>query len=711
MSIDPYEPCPCGGGKKIKFCCCSDITGELERIQRMLEGDQRLACLEHVERLMDDGRDRPALLALRAMLAAGLGETEKADQAVAAFVDKCPENPNALAERALRVIATDGGHEAIIPLQRAIEACTDDIPMRVYTAISEVAQALLTDGDIVAGRGHLVLAAGVSGGKDQDIVDVLMRINAAPNIPLLLKNEPSLGPCPADAPWQNEFDSALTHAARGRFQQALDAFNELAKQAPRSPVLLKNCGLLNGWLGNTAAMAAVLHKYASLDGIPHDDAVEAEAFAQLLGENPDDDAVSVSDVTLAVNDTDRLMERLLSDQRVANLTIDVAQLATEDSPPPKGVFFLLDRPMPDTGVGLALDEIPHSHGQVAVFGKQTDREAYLSFVTAESEDFAEKFQSLADIAGDALGEEQSREELETRSRVELALTANWRLPPDTPRVERDRLLAENQRRAFLEVWPDLPFADLNGNSPRAIAKDPAYQVRLAATILRFETSSVSNDDFSFDDLRQQLGLDPLPTIDPQQLDIRRVPLARLGRVESEKLTDDQLVHAFRRAAMMSARQALTNLAREVVQRDTLGDQVDRADAFGILARLATDANESLDFTLKARDSAITAGKSPARWLLEEMELRIQRDEPTEFQRILQEVESRYLNEPGIGAALMELLSKYGFVGPDGAPVGGPSEAGGEPVQAAAESAEGGTIWTPGSEAAAGGEKPGLWTPE
>ena len=55
MTIDRYTPCPGGTGKKIKFCC-QDLLHELEGVHRMLEGDQRLACLEHVEKLFGPGR-------------------------------------------------------------------------------------------------------------------------------------------------------------------------------------------------------------------------------------------------------------------------------------------------------------------------------------------------------------------------------------------------------------------------------------------------------------------------------------------------------------------------------------------------------------------------------------------------------------------------------------------------------------------------------
>ena len=57
MSLDHYASCPCGSGKKLKFCC-SDLIGEMEKIQRMLEGNQRAACLEHVRSLRAKHADR-----------------------------------------------------------------------------------------------------------------------------------------------------------------------------------------------------------------------------------------------------------------------------------------------------------------------------------------------------------------------------------------------------------------------------------------------------------------------------------------------------------------------------------------------------------------------------------------------------------------------------------------------------------------------------
>src|SRR4029079_6578136 len=118
MPIDPSPPCPGGTGKKIKFCC-SDLVGELDKIQRMLEGDQRADCLDHIERLEGKYPARACELASKAMLEAQLGQEAKAEATLATFSQKYPDNPVALAEKATLLATKEGSLAGIGPLQEA----------------------------------------------------------------------------------------------------------------------------------------------------------------------------------------------------------------------------------------------------------------------------------------------------------------------------------------------------------------------------------------------------------------------------------------------------------------------------------------------------------------------------------------------------------------------------------------------------------------
>src|SRR5690554_6856755 len=147
MPIDPYASCPGGTGKKIKFCC-PDLTGELEKIQRMIEGDQRAACLDHIESLEAKYPDRACLLSIRAMLEAQAGQEEKSAATLARFIEKYPDNAVALAEKAALLAGRGDCLAAVAVLQDALEKCVETLPTQAYDAIGLVGQSLAAEGQL-----------------------------------------------------------------------------------------------------------------------------------------------------------------------------------------------------------------------------------------------------------------------------------------------------------------------------------------------------------------------------------------------------------------------------------------------------------------------------------------------------------------------------------------------------------------------------------
>jgi predicted Zn-dependent protease len=122
MSIEPYDPCPCGTGKKVKFCCCRDIANDMARAVRALDADQRVAALDQLNRLLARHGDRPALLALKVEAQMGLGDWESVEQTVAALSAAAPDSPTALAQAALTAANRGDCEAAVRSLQQAIEA-------------------------------------------------------------------------------------------------------------------------------------------------------------------------------------------------------------------------------------------------------------------------------------------------------------------------------------------------------------------------------------------------------------------------------------------------------------------------------------------------------------------------------------------------------------------------------------------------------------
>ena len=706
MPLDQYSPCPCGTGKKVKFCC-PDLLAELNKVERMIEGDQRIACLDFVNGLLAKHPDRACLLAAKTAVLGELGRTEEVGQTVEHFLAKHPQNTVALAESALVLAAEKGLPAAIERLQEALEVCDRSMPQQLFATIGTLARVLASSGYPLAARGHLMLQLAIQPG-DEQIVSFVVQLNASRSIPLLLKEPPRFEPCPEGVAWQVQFEEALEHASRGLWRRAAQILTDLTSQASDVPALWYNLAVLRCWLIDHAGAVEALRRYVSFD-LPLDDRVEAEALAQVLDESTPDLTIDILAIEYPIADQERVLALLTADPQAVQMP--TPQAAGDDEPPPRAVFLLLDRPDVATGAQIKLADIPRAVGHVSVFGKQTDRAARLELVAHRNGAYESTRQALERIVGDAAGPAVQEETLDQLSAIQDALNANWKLPEDTPADHRHTLVVEHRQKVLLERWPQLPNPVLDGKTPEQAAGDPAYRIRLLALVLLLELANDSQGSGSvdFNQLRQRLGLPVAEPISPVDLNLDRVPLARLARIEVGQIDDDRLVRVYLRAAGVRANRALRNLALEVVARPTLADKIDQAEAYGILADLAEDTRDTLKYIDLARQTAVKQGQSSATWDLAELSVRVARGEGDEFTRLMNHLTTEHLNEPGVRQSLLQLLSSMGLIGPDGRPVGIPSTAGPPSSTTPAAQPEAGEIWTPSGEAAASG-KSGLWLP-
>jgi len=282
MTLDPYQPCPCGGGKKIKFCCSKDITAELDKVIRAVQGDQRAAALDQIHKLIAEKGPRNALLAIKADVQLSLGKFDDADATIDEFLAASPDNPVALSLSAIHACSRNDLEGAIEDLQQAMEHLDGLLAPTVYSAIGVVAQTLLQAGDVLAARGHLLMQAGLAGDQDENPIRLLMRINMLREIPLLLKQDYMYSDCPAGVEWANEFEAAKTLALHGAWIAACEALDALEEKYPGQAAILRNIAILSGWVGQRDEAAVAWRKYARLKDVPLAEAVEAEALAQML---------------------------------------------------------------------------------------------------------------------------------------------------------------------------------------------------------------------------------------------------------------------------------------------------------------------------------------------------------------------------------------------------------------------------------------------
>jgi len=711
MAIDAYSLCPGGTGKKIKFCC-GDFLPELQKIDRMIDGEQYLACLQHIDHLMaqEPGRDRACLLATKCMLLRVTNQQEAARTASAAFLVKHPDNQIALAEMAI-LAAESNVRAALDLLQKAMHVADGDLAACTYQAMGLVAGSLLHAGSPLAARGLLQLQCDITD-KDDRAAELLAALSQATDVPLLLRDDTPLAPCPKDAPWSDRFNEALQIAVMGDWQTAADRLTALAAEAPDSSEIWRNLAPLRGWLADNPGCIEALRRYAVIraekeDGL--EDAVEAEATAMFLSPDPLGNRVEMLKLVWTVKDVERAQEGLLSSPRWRSIPFNPAQFSDGETPPPKAAFMLLDRAMPASAEGLSLQTVPSMLGQALLFGRQTDREARLEVMNVAADELPAVNEMVREAAGDAVEPEPKQDVLAHWSASQKLLRAVWQPPRGASPDQLRAMVAEHARDAILNRWPELKLGVLDGRSPSEAAGDETCRTRLLAAILVLEQWAehlpVAIDA---NELRAKLGLPTLGPIDPNQQPIEELPMTRLSRVSLEGLSDDDLITAYYRATAFAVRLAVRKFATAIVERPSLADSNERLHAFTMLARTEEDVSKALDHVDQGRRATDKKKASHATWDLIELSLHFANRNGPEAMRLIEHLQKRHIEEPGVGEMLTRMLIDVGLLNPDGSPAIGP-ESPEEPAMAA-EPSEPGGLWTPDSDQpGAGGGK--LWTPE
>jgi tetratricopeptide (TPR) repeat protein len=702
--------CPCGSGKKLKFCC-SDLVGEIEKIHRMIEGEQPRAALRHVEQTLATHPGRASLLDLKATLEMSLGEMEAARQTVKEFVTKNRDSATAYACEAILLAEDDKPREAVDSLQKALALVEREMPLRVFEALGAVGGALLEAGHILGAQAHLWLHAALAPKDDTRSREVLAALNHYSGLPLILRDQLRFRPWPEGVSWKAEAEKATRLADNGKWREATDIIDQLGHKHGADPALLFNRALLAGWLADDRALVAGLHAYAQMD-VPLDDAVEAEAIAQMLDSDLKEKRLDSTIQIFAIKDLDELVVKFSSDKRVQSFEMDPQTFAGRDRPRPRNTFLLLDRPMPPTGVGIAREAVPRVSAILAVYGRQTDRPEVLEVSIDRGPAFDSSLATLKEVGGDALGELLEEKVIGSVSPTDQAINWRWHPPKDTPPETRRQLIEEERHAAITDRWPKLPQPALGGKTAVEAASDPELRIPLLANVLILEQGGNSDRDVdSVTELRRELNLPQPEPIDPAGETVSALPLVRIPRLKIENVSDDDLVMLYRRSILVGAQAATLKLAREAVARPSLADRIPPTDAYQRMIAAERDPDKALVLINAARQQSKATGQSTALWDLAELELHITTGAVDQAKDLLETIQRDHRDDPQVAAALYQLLYETGVIGDEqmGRPhshARGPQTA---PAAAAAAEPAAGKIWTPDSDRPTGG-KSALWTP-
>lgn len=700
MTVNQYSICPGGTEKKLKFCC-PDLVHELDALQTMLNGEQLQGCLSKLESLSAKTPGRACLLTLKASLQLELEQWDAARQTVQEFVQVHPKNPVAMALWTQVVARTKGVVPAVQRLQQALKLCSMALPTQVFQTIVILAEQLLAEGRIFAAMGHARLAQSINQESKQATM-LNWQILQSPDVPLILKDFYRVSPLPSDAATAPLCQAVEEAISKAQWADAVVSLEKLIQVQPGEPIFWKNLSYLRGWMADDAGMVQGLREFARLS-VPLDDAIEAEALAQLHDDQPDKDNVDLVDVTIALEDIDRVLALAHSSRRVLRIPAD--RFGQEEGvPPPRLGCGLLDRDMPETAEGLTYESCPKAVGTVWIFGRETDRQARFELTVFRPE-LDGALAALQAVFQETLGQQLHEDVQQSIPPLRFVMQSKVGMPPDTPLEIVRKISHQEIEDAFLNRWANYPQTLLAGKSPLAASQDPNLTIPLRAVVLSLEVMHEQQDLAPiFVRLRELLGLPALSAEDISVTKTQDLPMLRWHRIRMNELPDDVLQQILEYSGEVHANRAACRAALEVIARPAFASSPSRSKAYMVLSMQTVDLDRKLEYLNAGRECDREAKQPEHGWDLREIVVRYQRVEVNEIKRIIYYMQRRYAREPAVLEAMLNLLHSLGLVlaRPSGAV---PPTMAKTPEEAATTSG----LWTPEAPAQEKKES-ALWLP-
>src|SRR6056297_530190 len=178
MSVDTYSICPCGNGKKIKFCKCKDSIHDMDRVMKMVEGGQLIPALDRLSTILEAHPDAAWALAIRGRLLIDLREYETLAENAERFIRLQPNNPLALTQRAAAQLFRGDVRQGTTSMLEALTESGREVDSFVLSVASVLAYTLLQTGAFLTARAYAtlaMLATGYEGGSAA--MDILQQLN------------------------------------------------------------------------------------------------------------------------------------------------------------------------------------------------------------------------------------------------------------------------------------------------------------------------------------------------------------------------------------------------------------------------------------------------------------------------------------------------------------------------------------------------------
>lgn len=694
MSHDPYSPCPCGSGQKLKFCC-QDILPEMMRIEKLIE-NQPSAAEKILDDLLSKYDDKVFLVTHKAALLMSRREVHAARNVLADFLKRHPDEPLALLALSDICLTTDGFANGKRIIHRAFQLVGKHFPAGIARLANRIAAMMEAQKEILSVREHLALSVRMS--TDEARGQVLMQLayfESQRHIPYPLRGRFALLPIELDDENLAKEELRARRVSQiGCWEPAAIIYSRLVKERPDHSGLWHNLALFQAWDGRSAEAIATLKKSAELSDT-YEEQVEAEALAQLLELEKSTDTYSVDEITLSVSSLSEAITKLDECSRFGSIPVRDQEEGDEEA---VREYELLNHEVQEPA---SADNVTDVMADVSLF--DGDDGGVIKLV-GTSDEISDAVSFAQEVLADLVTETS---EAIAFSAIPLAYRQfDWKIHhakglsnATVKKLDHDRL-AER-----LTEWLAAPLATLKNNAPQdAIAAGvPAYQVDAAVLVLDAVCNRLGQN-LDLQEIRERLNLQDMQPMKPAEDQVLTgLPLLQFHRLDASSITDGQAIEFANRISLVGHHRLLQAATAELVKRP---EALEEFGAIRAYLLQATAARESLDAQqvaecFEAARNSIGDSPDAFRTKLEldirELSFRLDDPEDPQLPTLLKNIRDQYFHKiPEIAEVIREELANSGCLHLMDS-LGDSSGGLWTPQKEAATSAGSGKLWMPGQE--------------
>jgi tetratricopeptide (TPR) repeat protein len=643
MALDPYDPCPCGSGKKFKWCC-QPVYVQIDKAFQLDAEGQHEVALRTLQEACKEHAANPEVWGRTAQLLYQLDKVEEAEAALDKAFEINPKYPFGHYLRG-RFRHFEGEIAGALLLFRKAAALYDPIARSILAQI----HALITECELklnrpVAARAALEIAAKYEPANAEYRKSIEQVFGKESQLPEAARKEYTFRQLPATAAAERQasWKQALQTATTGKITDAISAFEQLTADQPDEAPAWYNLGLTRAWVGDNARAVEALDRYVQLE-IDNALVAEAWALAQVLlcGEGMVGQADYIEHTArFAIRNPEQLV-KLLHELETERRLIGVQARQEE------GILtgLLVEKVQGLTPEHTA-NQLPRLGAYFMIIGDM------LRLWNSNAETFEAVLAEVRQRSGPTLGEPVLQD---GPAHFADVLADSLAFPVQSiDEAEGKRRMQQFQERYLEEQWIHKPLRSLGQVPPVDAVGHPLLRKKLLGVLLFLQDCAASiGSVYDFDRLRRKLGLlASAAAAAPAMVDISAMSAAELAALKVDSLTDAELELAHQTALKLDAGDLAGMFARCLIVRPPGEGKKDRYSLFNQLVHHALasgDTAAALDLVNEGEkcDSQHNAGLRHNDYELRRGQVHIKRGELDEasgvFERLIEQApaELRY----------------------------------------------------------------------